>query len=135
MALKEVPVSVIKASGFSLVEVLVSMLLMMSILLSFDAVALLALHKMRGAYFFNVAVTQATNMQERLRGMQDNREEFSRQVAVWNQENQAVLPNGAGTVFGYFPTYTILLKWGEKGLNCSQSRVGETGCIKNTIEF
>ena len=93
----------------SLIEILVSLLILSLILLGFDAAEVYSFHKTEEAYFFNVAVNQLQEITERLTAL-GSYDGLDQQVALWNLHNQAVLPQGKGSI-----TKSVQLKinWGK----------------------
>jgi len=93
---------------------------------------ILALRETRNAYYYTQAVNQIYGMSERLhalniyKGLED-------QIAIWNKENQVVLPQGVGRVEGIYPNFTITIFWGEQQRECPQIRIGQNGCISEKI--
>ncbi|EKD74275.1 MAG: hypothetical protein ACD_45C00012G0010 [uncultured bacterium] len=122
----------VKAYGFTLIEILVSLLLMSVILFGFDAIEIYSLKQAKTAYFLGIAVNQMANMSERLIALQTHTE-LAEQVNRWNQENQSVLPNGFGVVMGHFPNYILSLYWGGKLQSCVKNQLGEPGCLREKI--
>lgn len=121
----------IRSKGFSLIEVLISLLLISFILLGLDAIQIYSLKQARIAYYFSIASHQINNMTERLITLQHHAD-LTEQIALWNRENSAVLPNSLGTVSGAFPHYIITLNWGNGSQHCERNRIGETGCLIET---
>lgn len=119
-------------SGFSLIEVLISLLLLSFILLGFEATEVNSMRDSRAAYYFDVANNQLSNMYERLKLLGDY-SDISPQVDAWNKENQIVLPQGKGQVVGRFPKFTIMVYWGDKQNMCTQNQLGSSGCITQHI--
>ncbi len=101
-----------RIAGFSLLEVLVSLLLLAFIILGFDAMEVYSLHSLRNSYYLNVATGQLNNMAERLRALSEY-SGLEQQIQIWNKENQQVLPEGRGVVAGRYPFYKITLYWGD----------------------
>jgi type IV pilus assembly protein PilV len=120
--------------GFSMIEVLISMLLLSFILLGLDAMETYSIQKSRSAYFFNMAITQLNNMTEKLKAIM-NGSDLAGQLEKWNQENQAVLPQGLGTVTGTFPDFIVTIYWGQTPHHCALVHVGESGCLKEKINL
>jgi Tfp pilus assembly protein PilV len=119
--------------GFSLIEVLISLLLLSFILLGFDATEMYSVRAIRAAYYFDVATNQLNNMYERLR-MLGADDDVSSQIIMWNKENQIVLPQGRGQVLGHFPDYTIIVYWGNIPM-CTHNQLGNSGCINQHLIF
>lgn len=118
-------------SGFSLIEVLISLLILSLILLGFDAMEISALRLNREAYLFSVAENQLNSMIERLRAGAIN------EIEIWNQQNKELLPEGRGSVSGQYPEFLITLFWGEKTekKNCEESQIGKLKCLKMHVQI
>jgi hypothetical protein len=101
-----------RIAGFSLLEVLVSLLLLAFIILGFDAMQVYSLRSVRNSYYLNIATGQLNNMAERLHALGEN-SGLEQQIQIWNKENQQLLPKGKGLVVGHYPFYEIILYWGE----------------------
>ncbi len=97
------------SSGFSLIEVLVSLLIISITLLGLTALMTNALRYSYDAYLESVAVNQLSSMAERLRATHGDA--LGAVVADWNQENQQALPQGQGDVAPSNGTYTLALGW------------------------
>lgn len=95
--------------GFTLIEVLISLLILSFILLGFNAMQLHALRENRNAYYFSVAQNQINSLLERSYAQ----ELSSQQIATWNLQNQKSLPNGTGRISGHYPSYQITIFWGH----------------------
>lgn len=111
--------SIQRLAGFSFMEILVSLFLFSLILYSFDRLEIYALRQHQQAYFFNIATLQYLNMVERLRALQSSAG-LSEQVVEWNRQNHLILPQGQGSVRGYFPTFTVSLYWGKPTAECNR---------------
>jgi prepilin-type N-terminal cleavage/methylation domain-containing protein len=120
--------------GFSLLEVLISLILLSIITLGFGAAEIEALRTTRAAHDFSIAVNQVTNAKELLRILEP-RQKLNQIITRWNDENQQVLPQGRGDISGNFPRYTIRVYWGEKQNECDQPRWGTTGCLRLDIRL
>jgi hypothetical protein len=120
-------------AGFSLIEVLVSLLLLMVLLFSVDAMEVTALRDNRSAYFFGVGVNQINNMTEFLQTL-GNKSGLSEQVALWNQDNSIVLPQGFGSVRGNYPNYKLEIFWGDiDHSRCQTLKIGFSGCLQTEL--
>src|SRR5690242_4208553 len=97
-----------KVSGFTFIEVIVSLLLLSLILLGFNAMQLQALRETQSAYDYSVAALQLNAMTERLRAL-DKWAGLQEQINIWNLQNKQVLPQGKGEVMGH----TIKITWGR----------------------
>lgn len=117
--------------GFSLIEVLISLLLVSLILLGLDGAQFYALKQAKTAYFLNVATQQLQNLTERLAASQTPEQP----LALWNNENRQLLPSGFGTVNGESPNYTITIYWGRKKSQCASQQIGESGCLQENIQL
>lgn len=117
----------LKQTGFSLLEVIISILIFSIALLGLDALGILTLRENLSTYYTSLAVQQIQNIEERLSalGSSAGTEE---QIKLWNLQNQTILPFGKGKVAGQYPQYAISLCWGN---SVSDVRSGEkTGCIQ-----
>lgn len=119
------------AYGFTLLEVLLSLLLISFILLGLDATQIYALKRAKAHYFFSLATQQVNNLREQLyAGRQVI--DINAQVANWNKQNHLLLPQGFGVLTGNFPNYVVTLYWGTMDF-CAQTYIGESGCVKEKI--
>lgn len=82
--------------GFTLIEILIAWAIVSSVLFSIIALQTHNARHLYHLYLQNIAIMQLDNMLERLRA---NRSVFvrERELALWNAQNQQVLPNGAGS--------------------------------------
>jgi prepilin-type N-terminal cleavage/methylation domain-containing protein len=123
-----------RKQGFSLIEVLVSLMLLSFALLGLDAMEVMSLRGNRDAYFFAVAENQLQIMAEKLRVMHSY--DVAQQVADWNSLNADVLPQGEGVVRGDFPLYQLQVWWGAEGEKlCEKNQRGQSGCLREDIQF
>lgn len=121
-----------KNKGFSLVEILISMLLLSLILLGLDGMQIHALQQSRIACISSIAANQLHAMAERLRAC--SMDEIEDQILIWNQQNNLVLPGGRGKVEGQYPSYTLIIFWGEhKNNECKKNQIGQSGCLIKKI--
>lgn len=97
-------------SGFTYVELIISLLLLSLILLGLNAMEVMALRQSSRAWYYQVAVNQADNMLDRLRALKKDTG-LDDQIKRWNQENGVILPQGGGIVQGEFPAYTVQVFW------------------------
>lgn len=120
--------------GFTLLEVVISLLIIAIMLLGFDAMQLHALRERKAAYYAQVATQQLNNMIAR---MQLNKNaDFSQQLEIWNQQNKKILPKGEGSVNGVYPHYVIKIFWGNGNHNdCENNTVGLSGCLHTNINI
>ena len=123
-----------RLKGFSLIEVLISLVLISLILLGLDAIQINALREAKIACMITTARYQIENAEERLSalGLHDG---LLEQLAIWNAENQSVLPQGFGTITGYFPYYVITVYWGNSPHVCATVQSGRSGCLRKTIHL
>jgi prepilin-type N-terminal cleavage/methylation domain-containing protein len=119
-------------SGFSLIEVLISLFLLSFILLGFNAMEVASLRAARAAYYFDAAANQMNNMVERLRALGLSTG-LARQITIWNAQNKKTLPEGLGVVLGHYPFYTITIHWGKADFDCSQIHLGQAGCLQEIV--
>lgn len=121
-------------AGFSLLEVLVSLLLISFILFGFDATEIVGLRMIRATYYFDIANHQLNNMVERLHII-NNDSDLLQQVTIWNSQNKTVLPHGIGDVAGHYPFYQITIYWGNSKSPCQQNQLGNSGCLIQNINI
>lgn len=121
-------------AGFTLIEVLVSLLLLALMLLGFEAMQIYSLRETRAAFYFAVATNQLTAMVERLRALKEY-EGLDKQISIWNSQNQEILPQGLGVVSGIYPSYTITIYWGKQQDECKQMQLGRVGCLSKKINL
>lgn len=118
-----------KTAGFTLIEVLISILILSLVLLGFDAMELVALQRSRSAFLFNLATEQLHSMQERIQAY--GKSDLPKQLALWNEDNMALLPLGKGHVVND----RISIFWGEKTNKrvCKQLQENRLNCIVEDI--
>lgn len=121
-------------NGFSLIEVLISLLLFALILFSLDGLQFYSLKLAKTAYYSHVAVNQLNNLTERLKALQTE-EGFMQEVLTWNEENRSVLPEGFGTVTGVFPEYSATLCWDNKTIHSLEKPMREKECLNEKIQL
>lgn len=115
--------------GFSLFEVLVSLILLSIALLGLDVMEVFALHKNINSYQAGIAEQQLQNIEERLRMIGSRGDPYQQEV-LWNKENQLVLPQAKGRVRGVYPHYSIRLSWGVRGDSKNVKQGGShAGCL------
>lgn len=100
-----------KSTGYTFLEVMISLLLFSLILLGFNAMQMQALQETQEAYYYTVAALQWNAMADRLRAL-DKQAGLDNQIKIWNNENKILL-NAKGEVIGQYPSYTIKLNWGQ----------------------
>ena len=107
-------------NGTSLMEVLISLVLISILLLGIDAVQIISLQKTKINYYVAVAEQQIISMME---GMKD--------TEIWNQQNQEVLPQGRGVL----TDKVISIFWGNmNGENCESNKIKKDGCIRYNLD-
>ena len=120
--------------GFTLLEVLVSLLLLAMMLLGLDAMQLTTLKEARTAYYFAVATQQLTNFTEQL--LLAPQGDVPSLLLEWNQQNQHVLPRGRGSLRGHFPDYQLAIFWGATlSGECNTPLLGKNGCLTEKIHL
>lgn len=124
----------INTNGSSLIEVLISLLLISLILFALDGEQIYSLKEIKIAYFASLATNQINNAIERLTAIKMN-DGFVEQYMQWNLENQQLLPSGSGTITGVFPNYLITVYWGNVSHHCSKQIIGTSGCIRKKIQL
>jgi prepilin-type N-terminal cleavage/methylation domain-containing protein len=120
--------------GFTLIEVLVSLMLLGLMIFSFHSMFVFSLRETRTSYYVHAATQQLSGMIERLIAL-DNHAGFQEQVAIWNAQNKKVLPRGRGEVKGQFPDYQVTIYWGDSLPSCKRIQWGQTGCISESLSL
>jgi prepilin-type N-terminal cleavage/methylation domain-containing protein len=121
-------------TGFSLIELLISLFLLSFILLGLDAIELYSMRKTRDSLMVNSAINQLNNMTEWLRVNGKNKNSHE-QIATWNLQNAMLLPSGQGSVEGSYPTFSVSIFWGEYDNHtpCKKNQLGVTNCLREEI--
>ncbi len=81
--------------GFSLIEVLLAWVILLSVLLGLVAVNSNSLRTTTRAYWRSLAAVKIMNMLERLE-VNPSRIGIDHQLLLWNKQNQQMLPSGHG---------------------------------------
>lgn len=115
-------------SGMSLIEILISLLLLSILLLGFDAMQIKSLQVAKQSYFYTIAEQQLDQIIERL--LASKTLNSADQIAAWNRENINLLPQGRSQVVGRYPHYTISIMWGGmNNLSCPSNKIGRENCL------
>jgi|SRR6185312_2312438 len=120
--------------GFSLIEVLISLLLLSIVLFGLDAEQIYSIKTVQNAYFFSIGANQMNNAVERLIALRAHAG-LDEQIMDWNKENAALLPDGFGAIIGSFPEYIVTLSWGNTSHHCVKQQIGKIGCLRQTIQL
>lgn len=115
--------------GIILIEVIISLLLISLWLLGLGAANFAALRETKSIYYYSVAQSQLQNIRQRLHTFKQS--DVAIQVAIWNEQNQQMLPQGVGMIKGTYPHYIAVIGWG--GLtpeSCRATKVGVMGCLR-----
>lgn len=120
--------------GFTLIEVLVSLMLLSLILFALEAMEIVSICENQASYFLSLATVRLQSMTEKLRIIK-HESVLALQMAKWNEENQQVLPNGHGVIQGTYPDYTVIIYWGEKVSSCEYIQLGQSGCLKVDVKL
>jgi Tfp pilus assembly protein PilV len=108
--------------GVSLIEVLISFLLLSILLLGIDATHITALQKTKANYYFSVATQQMNIITNQLISKHN--------LDAWNQKNEIVLPQGKGII----SDNKIIILWGGMSEeNCKSNKIGTQGCLYQAI--
>lgn len=119
-------------AGFSLIEVMISLLLLSLGLLGLSAMEVYANNEIQQIYFFNQALNQLNNLTECLSHLTPTTDMHD-QIQRWNQENRIALPHGLGDVTGKFPEYRATIYWGRAQKKCVHHHLGASGCLQKII--
>ncbi len=102
------------SSGFSVLEVLISLMLISLFLLGIEGSQLYALRSNQQAYFLSLAMNQLQSLAERLQ-VHSSVDDLEFYLQQWNEQNKKLLPQGVGRLNGNYPNYKITLFWkGER---------------------
>jgi prepilin-type N-terminal cleavage/methylation domain-containing protein len=111
--------------GFTLLETLISLMLLSILLLGLDAMNLSSLRFAKAIGYFQLAELQVENMKEQQRAGQGK--VSAQQMAEWNMQNNSLLPQGRGEISG---VRRMAVFWGGKNLlTCEKNIIATTGCI------
>lgn len=114
--------------GSSLIEILISLLILSILLLGVDAMQITSLRETRASYYFSVATQQLQIMSERLHSLKAR--DINEQLTQWNKQNNEVLPQGHGVISGDYPHFTLTIFWGNADTNeCNKNKIGQSGCL------
>ncbi|RUQ89032.1 type IV pilus modification protein PilV [Legionella septentrionalis] len=150
-------------NGFSLLEVLVSVLVLAIGLLGIAALQLNMIRHNHSAQLRAVAVAQAGNMLDRMRanykGVQagfynnisgipnapnctscTNSQIAARDANEWNHANAVLLPSGQGSVASHGNRFLITVRWdnnrtGVTGTNCSGDPEVDLTCLTMEVQL
>lgn len=111
--------------GFTLFEVLVSLLLLTIAFLGIDVVFTKGLQQERALQYSNQAYLLADNMNRYLSAHTGEHVNYD---AIWQAQITAALPLGRGEIDD--SQREIRIAWGHAGLSCEQQQLGISGCIK-----
>lgn len=113
------------STGFTLLEILISLFLLSLLLLSLNAMQLTAMRKAKAAYHYSVASEQLHSLAERLNATAG---QFRPQhLAIWNSQNKQALSNGHGLM----RDGALIIFWGNYAENkCSRDTIGQSGCLQ-----
>lgn len=113
--------------GYTLIEILVSLLLLSILMLGLNTIQAVSLRSARAADYVGIAEMQLYSMAERLTLLTDSA--VNDQISLWNEQNSRELPNGHGVVSGHFPAYHVAIYWGKATQPCDQLLQGLSGCL------
>lgn len=109
------------ATGTTLIEILISMLLISILLLGVDAMQVISLKQAKVNYYFAAAEQQINNLIEEL-SINHNPD-----LVTWNKQNQIVLPQGRGVM----TKNAIAIFWGSfNEEKCEANKIGTSGCLR-----
>lgn len=119
--------------GFSLVEILISLILLSLLLMGIDIMQVDSLREVSTAYYSSIANQQLQNMAEYLAMIKDNN--VNDYITLWNKQNLSILPQGKGVVTGAFPSYVISIFWGENNSFGCRNKLGQAGCLNLEVSI
>lgn len=109
-------------SGFSLMEVLMSLLLVslgLTFVLKEEMNMRFAVQEL---YYQSIALYQIVSIRERLR-VNQSPDFQAREIQTWNLENAELLPNGNGEIHRQASLYDVSISWGVKKLRRQHSQM------------
>lgn len=152
-----------KARGFSLLEILISVVVLSLGLLGIAALQTKSVNFVHSGELRSIAAYQASNMLDRIRSNKTGRTAgnyanisgigtdpacttcTAAQIAQkdqfeWNTANSDMLPLGQGTVTQTGNVYTVTVHWdnhrsGATGTNCSGDTATDLSCIQMSTEL
>lgn len=152
-----------RISGFSMIEVLVSVIVLAVGLLGLAALQISMIRYNNSAQMRSIAIAQATDMLDRMRsnyagitsGYYNNisgtpsnpncttcssQEIAQSDTYQWNSANQDLLPSGQGTVVGVGNLYTVTVYWdnthsGALGTGCSGNAAVDLTCLQIQVQL
>lgn len=122
------------SNGFTLIEILISLILLSVALLMLDASEISALRQSRAAYFHSVAQNQIKVIFYQI-GVANPNVNLIHLQQEWNKKNAEVLPQGFGTLEKNNQNLRISIYWGgAKPEQCRNIQLGQSGCITENIK-
>ncbi|WP_165481092.1 type IV pilus modification protein PilV [Legionella impletisoli] len=150
-------------AAFSLLEVLISVVVLAIGLLGIAAMQLNMIRYNHSAHMRSIAIAQANNMLDSMRanyaGVEAGQynsisgipadpactncsisEIAQRDAHIWNSYNSDLLPSGQGTVTNNGGTFTITVRWdnnrtGATGLGCSGNPLVDLTCLTMEVQL
>ncbi|MDX1900840.1 MAG: prepilin-type N-terminal cleavage/methylation domain-containing protein [Gammaproteobacteria bacterium] len=119
-------------SGFTFLEILVSLFLLSIALFGLDVIHLRTLRDTQSAWYFSLATLQLNNLSEQLHAMHSE-SELAAIIQEWNMQNQNVLPKGRGSVVKNSATYQVTIAWGNDSAPCTHNHIDISGCLREDI--
>lgn len=111
--------------GTSLIEVLISLLLLSTMLLGLDAMQVNIFKHVKAQFYYSIAMQQLDNLINRLQALPSAKQ--SEVISNWNADNAAVLPQGRGEMAGT----VITIYWGKpQDASCQHNQIGQSGCLR-----
>lgn len=101
----------ISCTGFALLEVLLTLLIISLSILGVIGLQLSALHHSQESYLQSLAAVRLSSLMERLR-VNASPDARSGELDQWNQTNALLLPNGKGNFYCAGDDCTANLQWG-----------------------
>lgn len=118
----------LKCKGTTLVEILMSLLLLSLIMLGWEVMQTSALRTMKSAHYFSTAHQQLLTLAESIKA---NNGIFTKDFSAWQRQNKEVLPQGLGKISGQYPFFILSIRWGGKILSeGSNTEVGHARCLQ-----
>ena len=118
-------------NGTSLLEILISLLLLSMAIAWLDGVMLSSLRAVRNADYYLVAEQQMQILVDRILLGTRNINDL---LLWWNKQNAQLLPAGKGKIDVDHHVYSISIFWGDDSMEtCDHNQIGQKGCLKRNV--
>ncbi|MBA3660670.1 MAG: prepilin-type N-terminal cleavage/methylation domain-containing protein [Gammaproteobacteria bacterium] len=119
-------------NGLTLVEVLVSLILLTFIFIGTDVMQLISLRIAKHSFFIFVARQELMSIVDQA---QICKLACSKSIQHWQNEVKLALPHGEGEVKGVYPNYIFTVKWGNPTESiCKINHQKAQGCLQVSLK-